>query len=205
MLYLQTNLMKKTTLTFTFLSFLLLPSFVNAQEIALTGTNVVTASTSSSTLEATVSIKPFTLCSQEAIEKRDTDIAASRSTYNIMMTNALHERKNKEKAAIAKEDSKDKKDAIKVSVDTYKNHTKGAQNTLTQTRKILWQNFENDIKKCRGIEEQSISNQPTTLKTGEPSEKADPAVIMRKAEELEVKTIKETIKGKIDTFFSLFN
>lgn len=209
--------MKKTTLTFTFLSFLLLPSFVSAQEIALvdinigsTSSSLVSSSTvSSSTTEAIVILKPFTLCSQEAIEKRDTDIAASRSAYNITMTNALNERKNREKAAIALEDGKDKKDAIKVSVDTYKDQTKDAQNTLTQTRKILWQNFENDIKKCRDTEDQSTPHQSAMLKTAKPSEKAEPAMMMRKVEEPEVKTItetiKETIKDKIDTFFSFFN
>ena len=200
--------MKKTTLTLTFLSSLLLPTFVSAEEISLPGIGVVISSSSSqsSTTEAVVPVKPFTLCSQEAIEKRDTDIASSRSAYNITMTNALNERKNREKAAIAIEDEKDKKDAIKLSVDTYKNQTKAAQNTLTQTRKIVWQNFENDIKRCRDTEGQAASNQPMMLKSVESGERGESAaMMMRKVEEPEMKTIKETIKGKIDTFLSLFN
>lgn len=188
--------MKKTTLHITLLGLLLVPSFAFAEEITLAiGTSTVSTSTSSSI--NTPSIKPFTICSQEAIERRDTNIASSRQTYNVAMTNALTERKNREKAAIAVEDQDKKKDAIRSSVDSYKNQTKAAQNMLTQTRKALWQSFENDIKNCRDTEESTIA------KDNQPEEKV--AKIIKKTEENEVKTITETIKDKIETFLSLFS
>lgn len=198
MLYTLTHVMKKSTFTLTLLGLLLFPGFAYAEEIILAvGTSSVSISTS--TASSTPPAKPFTICSQEAIERRDTNIASSRSTYNIAMTNALTERKNREKAAVAIENEEKKKDAIRLSVDSYKNQTKAAQNTLTQTRKALWQTFENDIKNCRDAEESVIS------KDTQPEEKTKNTAMKKPTEEVEVKTMKETIKDKIETFFSLFN
>lgn len=203
--------MKKNTLTLL-LGIFLLPTFAYAEELTLAmGTSTtITASTTeesaTSTKANTPPIKSFTVCSQEAIEKRDTHIGSSRSSYNVSMTNALNERKNREKAAVAIVDASDKKDAIKVSVDTYKNQTKAAQNTLTQTRKIVWQEFEDDIKRCREIEDQLVNRAPIE-KTTATDEQPSMNTRMMKVEEVapEPKTIKETIKAQIETFFSLFN
>lgn len=157
--------------------------------------------TSSSTPVAVVSpAKNFTLCSQEAIEVRDTNIATSRSLYNTGMASALNDRKNKEKAAVAISDETAKKAAIRVSVDTYKSLVRNAQNNLTVSRKSAWQGFEADIKECRDTQDNELSiekdKQDTKTLSGTSTVKAD---------EGDVKTLKETIKAGIDSLRSLFN
>lgn len=209
----QTNLLPMRTILFKLgLSVLILsPSFAYAEmsELAIgtTSASVITSSSSEIVKEEMPSIKSFTECSQEAIEQRDTNIAASRSAYNVTMTNALNERKNREKAAIALKDEKERKEAIKASVDTYKNQTKTAQNTLTQARKVLWQTFENDIKQCRETAEQLTEDTAFSSST---TTEEKPTRMMKIGEDSDTKTsdtktIKETIKNQIETFFSLFN
>lgn len=185
--------MKKISINIALLAAILVPSFAYADELAV----ITSTSSSVEIMASTTQVMTFTTCSQEAIEKRDTSIAASRSAYNVTMTNALNERKNREKAAIALTVESEKKDAIKNSVDAYKNQVRVAQNTLTQLRKVAWQDFEDDIKECRTLE--------TTAEATSTEEKPLGRAMMMKVEEAENKTIKETIKGKIETFFSLFN
>ncbi len=127
------------------LSLFLLPSFVSADEVT---EGQATSTTASSTITLSKS-QIFTACSQDAIELRDTKLAQARGTYNNAMNTLLVERKDAEKEAVAIEDEKDKKEAIKESVDNYKTQVKVIQNTLTQSRKAVWQNFENDMKTCR--------------------------------------------------------
>lgn len=168
----------------------------------------VSTSTATST-----KVMTFTICSQEAIEARDTKIASSRLTYNTAMANALTERKNREKAAVAIVDEKDKKDAIKASVDTYKHQAKAAQTTLTQARKLAWQTFDNDIQACRDLE-QTTEDSDTVLKTDD--EQPAPVtrtMMMKKGDDGEVKELKtpepksfkDTIKDKFESIKSLFN
>lgn len=153
--------------------------------------------------------KTFTICSQEAIEVRDTSIASSRVTYNTAMANALTERKNSEKTAVAIKNEDAKKYALKLSVETYKREAKAAQTALIQARKITWQTFDNDIKKCRSLEDIEVSSKSSDEQLVAGNE---PTPILRKmekaaekVEEKETKTIKETIKAQFESFKSLFN
>ncbi len=181
----------------------LLPLFGYALEEASSSTPFTSTSSkeilsSTSTEEvATSSIHNFTLCSQEAIESRDTKIASSRMVYNTAMAAALNDRKNKEKAAVAIASEDDKKSAIKKSVDTYKTSAKHAQNVLVQARKGAWQSFENDIKKCREVQDEQIISEEKESALVESS--------MKKSEPSEAKTIKETIKAQFDAIRLLFN
>lgn len=147
--------------------------------------------------------KIFTLCSQEAIEKRDTDIAASRQVYNVAMTSALNERKVREKAAVALSNEGDKKTAIKASVEAYKAQTKAAQGTLTQARKLTWQAFDEAIQACRDSQEEQLLTQDeksevTTFK------KASHAEEFKKEENQEGKGLKDVLKAQIESIKSLF-
>lgn len=151
---------------------------------------------------STILVNDFTSCSQEAIEARDTKIAASRSVYNTAMANALTERKNREKSAIAIKDTDDKKEAIKESVENYKNQTRAAQNSLSASRKTVWQEFEDAIKDCHLLENETTSqaDEPVMLRKVNVE-----SASMMKVEEPENKTIKETIKAQFESFKSLFN
>jgi hypothetical protein len=199
--------MKKQLFTATIGLLLVLPLYGHADEHSTTTPKakdsslkeIVTNDDTDSLATSTVQVKSFTLCSQEAIEKRDTKIATSRAIYNTAMTSALTERKNKEKAAVAILDADDKKDAIRLSAETYKNQAKSAQATLTSARKTTWEDFEDDIALCREIEKEVTiqEKEPKDLRTVESS--------LKKSEELESKTIKETIKAGIESFKSLFN
>lgn len=199
--------MKKTTLILSLSLFALIPSFSFAEE----GTSTIVSTIKEVAIATTTAtstpeeVKPFTVCSQEAIEKRDTDIAASRNTYNAAMTNALTVRKNKEKLAVAIKNASDKKDALKLSVETYKNQTKVAQNTLTQARKEVWQTFEDDIALCRKLEDEAIKAKEDAV-TSTSTEQGEAFLEKSiKSEESEVKTFKEVIKEQFETLKSLFN
>lgn len=171
------------------------------KEISVQESVINIATTSSSTPISLVSpAKNFTLCSQEAIEVRDTNIATSRSLYNTSMASALNDRKNKEKAAVAISDENAKKAAIKVSVDTYKSLVKNAQNNLTVSRKSAWQGFEADIKECRDTQNKELSAEKENHDT-----KTLSATSSTKADDGDVKTLKETLKAGIDTLRLLFN
>ncbi len=206
MIYSTTMKNKILTLGLGFMAFVPLYTYAEESPINLTSTSSIVISSTSTITLGTISPKTFTMCSQEAIEVRDTNIASSRTTYNIAMTNALLERKNSEKAAIALKKDDSKKDALKLSVETYKHQTKSAQVTLTQARKLTWQTFDNDIKKCRDLEETEAT--PTTLDE-QPTTVIDPTPFSKKIEKLEskeeVKTIKETLKAQFESFKSLFN
>lgn len=203
--------MKKNILHLFLLLSLVLPSFAFAEDATSTASSTEESSvTASSTERALPSKKSFTVCSQEAIERRDSAIAASRTTYNTAMSNALTDRKNQEKAAVALDEPDEKKDAIKLSVDTYKDDVKKAQNDLTLARKIAWQNFDDDVNACRKLEqsqnepEQPLSKQnPGDVKVEAKMMMAEPA--SKELKTAEVKTFREAIKEKIENFISLFN
>lgn len=139
---------------------------------------------------ATIKEEPedFTLCSQQAIEERDTKIAASRTIYNQAMNTALQERKHNEKLAVAIKQDDDKKAAIKKSVESYKTLVKNAQTTLTAARKEAWKGFEEDLEGCRTLQ---------NTKTTEEGAQEEGESSIRKEE-----TIKDTI---LNTIKSLFN
>jgi ubiquitin len=115
------------------------------------------------------------------------------------MANALKDRKNREKAAVAIIDESDKKDAIKVSVDTYKSLTKSAQNSLTISRKAAWTTFESDIKQCHDLEDALLEEERVKQEAIEST--ATRAI----SAESEGTSIKDTIKAGFDTLRSLFN
>lgn len=200
--------MKKisTTLSPLFLGILLFPVFVHAEDATSTATEETIAI--STTTPVLTKAQLFTGCSQDAIELRDTKLAQSRSTYNNAMNALLLERKNTEKAAVAIEGEKEKKTAVKESVEKYKAEVKTIQNTLTQSRKTIWQNFENDTKKCRTHLEKDDETAPKEEKQAakEVLKKEFTETRELKKEEKkddhEQKTVKESI---IDSIKSLFN
>lgn len=183
----------------------------NIKEIATTKEAIKedSSSTDKELVEVTTSVKSFTVCSQEAIELRDTKIASSRTFYNTAMTNALSERKNREKAAVAITNTDDKKTALKLSIDTYKNQAKVAQTTVTQARKTIWRSFEDDIKSCHDREDEENKQSASTRSSLSPSAIKDMKIVgdvsMKRTEEGEVKTIKETIRAGFESLRSLFN
>ena len=201
---------------------LLTPLYGYAEGVSTTTVPTPDATEVSSTTEATstealspidVAARNFTLCSQEAIENRDTKIATSRSIYNTAMANALTERKNKEKAAVAMTSETKKKNAIKASVETYKNMVKVAQNNLTESRKIAWQDFEDDLTSCRDIqaEELAVQEELASPRVTEITEEGDTGMPLQEARQEkrsipeEGNTLKETIKAGFDSLKSLFN
>ena len=158
--------MKKSLLNIPLTLLLVLPLYTHA-EVASTTKTANTEERASST-EQTPKNSPdqdFTLCQQQAIEARDTEIATSRSLYNTAMASALTDRKNKEKAAVAITDKDTKKTAIKTSVDTYKNLVKKAQNDLTDARKVAWQTFEDNIEKCHEIQDSATQDTVSSEQT----------------------------------------
>lgn len=195
--------MKKSYISIAIGTLLTLPLVSYAlDEVTATGTQKEGAT---STEVTNTPAKLFTLCSQEAIEKRDTELAASRSSYNVAMNNALNERKVREKSAVAQKNEADKKTAIKASVENYKTQVKQAQTVLTQARKTIWQTFEQDVALCReskGSDQEQASDvkEVMSLKKiekgeGEKTEKKDE----------ESKSIKETLKAQLESIRALFN
>lgn len=174
------------------LSFLFVPLVASANESPVPQ---VATTTATSTIVVTKS-KAFTTCSQDAIELRDTKLAQARGSYNNAMNALLVERKEAEKEAVAIEDGDDKKEAIKESVDSYKSQVKVLQNTLTQSRKTIWQNFENDTKSCRENLEKK--------EEGDKSEKRaakEVSVENKKDSSVEPKTVKESLLSSIKSLF----
>lgn len=209
-----TTTMKKNILALFTGTLFFIPLLGYAEELPLklataATTTILEEVATGTTTASTTPVKTFTTCSQEAIETRDTRIASTRATYNTAMANSLLERKNKEKAAVAIVDEDDKKNAIKTSVENYKSQAKAAQTILVQARKLAWQTFENDIKKCHDIQnDETVSAQDLAI----PTPTSEQAPMMRKmeksvekTEEKETKTIKETIKAQFESFKSLFN
>ncbi len=181
----------------------MLPFFAHAETIAST-----TDEMSTTTLAIMTKAQLFTSCSQDAIELRDTKLSQARTTYNNAMNALLLDRKNAEKAAVAIEDEKEKKTAVKDSVEKYKSDVKAIQSTLTQARKTIWQNFENDTKKCRTYLEKD-DDQVTKDEKALTKETAKKEAIETKEQKREEKkddhdqkTVKESI---IDSIKSLFN
>ncbi len=187
----------------------LFPLIANAEE----ATTIVATSTASSSTIVVTKAQLFTSCSQDAIESRDTKLAQARGSYNTAMSNLLLERKNVEKAAVAIEDEKEKKTAIKESVEKYKTEVKTIQSTLTQSRKTIWQNFENDTRVCREFLEKTDEE-----KADEKAEKRAAKEIGKKEvseakeirkeekkEENETKSVKDSIFDSIKSLFSKEN
>lgn len=201
--------MKKISYTLALIPFLVVPFFVHAQETtSSTATGTQAVATSSLPLTRA---QAFTMCSQEAIEKRDTNLAAARSLYNNAMADLLVKRKNSEKEAVAIGDEKEKKEAIKEAVEAYKADVKTIQNTLTQSRKTIWQDFEDNMKACREAldkkedestkedkrgSKESIKKDTTTQK-----ESAVLSTELKKETTTEQKSVKESIFESIKSLF----
>lgn len=185
---------------------LFVPLYSHAEEsplaLATTSKEAIVEVIASSSPEEVPS-KNFTTCSQEAIENRDTRIAASRSLYNSAMANALNDRKNREKTAITIKHEDDKKTAIKSSAQIYKNLVKSAQNTLTQARKDAWQTFEDDIENCRTLQNNDQELKNMTEDDNETPQIEEPA--LRKSVQASKKSDDGEPKGILETLRSLFN
>ncbi len=200
--------MKKHLLILSTGVFFFLPLYGYAEEApSLTVSSTTESSVATTSTTTLPLVKSFTLCSQEAIETRDSSIAQSRLVYNTAMANTLTERKNKEKAAVALKDENKKKNAIKLSAESYKHQAKVAQTILIEARKIAWENFDNDVKECRGIEEakQALSEVPTTLSQDEKPEMKGKGNNLTEVKIEEPKSFKETFKNQLESFKSLFN
>ena len=184
------------------LSFLLAPAFVSANEVT---ESLATSTATSSTIALTKS-QIFTTCSQDAIELRDTKLAQARGSYNNAMNALLVERKEAEKEAVAIESEKEKKEAIKESVDNYKAQVKVIQNTLTQSRKTIWQNFENDTKTCRDNLEKKDDDENKSAKRSlkeapEARTMSAMSAEVKKESVPEQKSVKESLLNSIKSLF----
>lgn len=200
--------MKKSLLNIPLALLLVLPLYTHA-DVASTTRATSTEEHASSTEEMRKNSpdQDFTLCQQQAIEARDTEIAASRSLYNTAMAGALTDRKNKEKAAVAITDKDAKKAAIKTSVDTYKNLVKKAQNDLTDARKVAWQTFEDNIEKCHDIQDSATQD---TISSEQPSvettkEQVTPAGTSFKKESKDTSDEGSSFKNVFKALKSLFD
>lgn len=191
--------MKKLFITLTASMLFVMPLYVSAHE----STSSPETPHTEPHEEVLIPVKTFTTCSQDAIEKRDTNIAISRSEYNIAMNNALLERKNNEKLAVGSEEKGSKKTALKNGAEAYKNKVKSAQNTLTQARKLAWQTFDDDVKNCREDQKEEISAEKEILKTALENETGKSEDISPK-EGKELKALKETFKAQLETLKSFF-
>jgi len=194
----------KRNLLYTALAIIMIAPFstfateTGSSSPALVSTSTVESFISgSSTVATSTPQKSFTVCSQEAIEARDTAIASSRLVYNTTMAKALNDRKNREKAAVAIVRDDAKKTAIKNSVETYKTQAKNAQAILTDSRDLAWYTFANDIKICRDIEDANIllmeqESGTTSLKMAGPNDTTS-------------KTFGDVLRSSFENFKSLFN
>ncbi len=206
-----TTTMKKKILTISLGIIAYLPFYSYAEEFPslpiATSTKITVAENSSTSTMSETPTWSLTLCSQEAIETRDTSIASSRAIYNTAMTNALTERKNKEKISVAAKNEDLRKETLKLSVEAYKHQTKAAQTTLTLARKVAWQTFDTTIQKCRSLDEamnaenSTYTNSPTDKKIESRAVKNE--ILEPKVDE--VKSFRDTLKTQIENFKSLFN
>lgn len=206
--------MKKKTLILFLLVSTFVPTLSYALEDTSTSSKTVTTggggtSTNQQEEQGENTPQSFTLCSQEAIETRDSSIASSRSIYNTAMANVLVERKNKEKTAVAIKEENKKKNAIKLSAENYKHQAKIAQTLVTQARKDAWETFEENLKTCREEERlhlelgaQTSSSTNDKIDTIDTKEKKIDS-IESKGEE--VKSLRDTLKTKLENLKSLFN
>lgn len=181
------------------LFFLLTPIFVSADEVSESS---ATPSSATSTIVLTKS-QEFTACSQNAIELRDTRLAQARSSYNNTMNTLLAERKEAEKEAVAIEDEKERREAIKESVDSYKAQVKVIQSTLTQSRKTIWQNFESDTRTCRdNLEKKDNENKNSRDSLKEELDSKAMSAEAKKDAMADQKSVKESL---FESLKSLFN
>lgn len=189
-----------------------LPLYGSAQESSSSTIATSSVATSTAPLSKT---QLFTLCSQEAIEVRDTKLAQARSTYNSGMNALLSERKEREKESVAVEGEKEKKALIRDSVEAYKNQVRTLQNTLTQSRKTIWQTFEADTKNCRESldkkietelkEEKKATKEQAKREVAEMKESAKDVKQEVKKEEVEQKSVKESLFDSIKSLFGKEN
>ncbi len=181
------------------LFFLLTPIFVSADEVS---ESFAIPNSATSTIVLTKS-QEFTACSQNAIELRDTRLAQARSSYNNTMNTLLAERKEAEKEAVAIEDEKERREAIKESVDSYKAQVKVIQSTLTQSRKTIWQNFESDTKTCRdNLEKKDNENKNSKDSLKEELDSKAMSAEAKKDAMADQRSVKESL---FESLKSLFN
>lgn len=166
---------------------------------------IIEIETSTSTYnDTTTYAQIFTVCSQNAIEKRDTAITEARATYNTKMTEIVTKRKEKEKAAVAIVIASEKKTAIKVAVELYRKESLAAQETLTESRKIIWETFEADVQACReGQEGENATSTAVAAANVTATTRTMQAETTEEKEEH--KTLRESLKSGIDAIKSLFS
>lgn len=184
--------MKKYFLSTLLIGAIIAPALASA-EVTATTTATTTVSTSQN----------FTVCQQGAIEKRDTSLGTSRTTYNTSMTQALDARKNAEKAAVAITDPTAKITAVRAAADAYKKAVTAAQETLTKSRKDILATFELDTKGCRQTKKDErttvVSEKKAEIKTLQAERKVE--VEVKKSE---IQAIRESFRSRIDALRSFF-
>lgn len=200
---LKINMKKNIRSIFIASSLLFFPLFSNAQ--------IIDTNSTSTQNETEVYAHIFTTCSQTAIETRDTSITAARSIYNVSMAKALNERKEKEKAAVAILDDNERKDAIKDVVEDYRKSSQSAQEILTASRKVTWDNFERDIQNCRESKVESMEVSTTTSSSTSAKNLTTNSVASKISAQKELitekdepKSFKESILSGLEAIKSLF-
>lgn len=169
-----------------------LPLMASAQVPVIASFGIQSGSTTSATV--TTDVQVFTACSQAAIEARDSAIGSARTAYNNAMNVALDSRKDAEKSAVAIQDSGDKKDAIKNTVDEYKKAVTQAQDALTKARKEAWDTFEANTIACRDSNDSKgseVNNQSGSQKN------TNPAASLKSENKASVRTMQ--VESKSDT------
>jgi cation transport regulator ChaB len=190
----------KTIITSLALGALLVPVLSSAQSFA----------TSTVMSDVATEAQVFTACSQSAIEVRDSAISAARTSYNNAMTVALDARKEAEKEAVAMEDAKAKKNAIRTAVEEYKEDVTRAQDSLTKARKEAWSAFETHTKECREMSKENrelirdaSKDGITELRVLQADLKADAKVPVQE-QRAEVKSFRETLRSQLESLRSFF-
>ncbi len=117
------------------------PFIANAQSTS-------TVATSTATSTQTV-VQSSTLCTQNAIRKRDAALVTARNLYNASMTVALEARTLAEISAIAVGDEDSQNDALKSAATVYGAQVKQAQEILKSTRQDVLSVYDEEIRKCR--------------------------------------------------------
>lgn len=87
-------------------------------------------------------------CMQDAVEKRDTSIITSMTTFSTSMTDTLTKRKEAIKTSWTLDPQETRDLARKVAWDNYKTDAVNAKQTLKASRAKAWEQFRADRKTC---------------------------------------------------------
>lgn len=98
-------------------------------------------------------------CMQAAIEKRDTAIVTSLTSFTSALTASLQTRKDALKAAWALTDATQRNNAIKAAWAAFNGTWKKGREALNTGKKTAWKTFRTDAKTCKQPEADSSGEQ----------------------------------------------